>query len=778
MATSIYRIGTDIYDGATNQRISGTDWSSGKYKGATELGTVKAGSQLIKAPSEISKYDVTGKIGGSLFGTLKQSTLPANQINASTISTGINTGNIAATLPNSNNLSQQVYNQNLLAESQNNVTTLQNQLNNIQSTQLKEAATQKQQAEADLAKLQSDKQAEITNYDSKMAPIVDKARTQYNSMLGSLEQINYNDLVKQKLDLTNQVIDYSKLMRSELDASAANPSLTSVIQGRTSAIKENYTSKIATAQAAMQAIDGNFTLAFDIMEKGANAINQTTNDRINFLNQVNSLYNTNISDAKTKVSGLSADQQKLIEGAITDLKAKIANVNKSKEEIAKLMETSPIVAQKAGLSLTDTPEQRAQKLQTFYNKNQQYLPENQDYIKKAMEKYYDAGITLNDTLATVKSKIMMSKVYEKDVAGKFSLSVDPTTGENKIFNSVTGDITVVPASGTVGGQCGDYLHKILDGLPAVGDTVASKKAAMNLTPEQFRTAPQVGDVLAFNIGEHGHVAVVTAVNGDQVTINESNYGLDERIGNRTININDPKIVGAYRGANFKNNAPVVNEGAKSWAKLINEGKVKINEVPEKIRQSVINEMANSGTVSKTDAKATEEAQGKINLINDIINGVSNSGAIGPNPLARTSLSSWITGTRQTLVGNIKQLTSQETLDRLINLKKAGGTLGALSDQERVMLQNAATKIGSWEMKDKNGNGTGFYNVSESSFIEELKNIKKLAEKAVKEAKGENGVINSLEQNLSANPAKIDEYNKLVKDNPNLSEDEINQLLGF
>jgi len=82
------------------------------------------------------------------------------------------------------------------------------------------------------------------------------------------------------------------------------------------------------------------------------------------------------------------------------------------------------------------------------------------------------------------------------------------------------------------------------------------------------------------------------------------------------------------------------------------------------------------------------------------------------------------------------------------------------------------------MKDKNGIGTGFYNVSESDFIKELKNIKTLTQKALESASDKVGLVNSLEQNLSANPTKVDEYNTLVKDNPSLSEEEINQLLGF
>lgn len=147
----------------------------------------------------------------------------------------------------------------------------------------------------------------------------------------------------------------------------------------------------------------------------------------------------------------------------------------------------------------------------------------------------------------------------------------------------------------------------------------------------------------------------------------------------------------------------------------------------------------AGTTATTDTEKLSTLQDKISLIDELIGGVNNSGAVGPNAFARTSLTSWLTGARQKFVGGVKQLTSRETLDTLINLKAAGGTLGALSDQERLMLQSAATKIGQWEIKDSAGNGTGFYNVTESDFKKELETIKKLTERALKKAAGEAGI---------------------------------------
>ena len=87
------------------------------------------------------------------------------------------------------------------------------------------------------------------------------------------------------------------------------------------------------------------------------------------------------------------------------------------------------------------------------------------------------------------------------------------------------------------------------------------------------------------------------------------------------------------------------------------------------------------------------------------------------------------GAGQDFAAGVTQLVNKETIDTLVNLKERGGTLGALSDQERILLQSAATKIGTWEVKE-NGIGTGEYNIDEASFKRELQTIKELAQKAL------------------------------------------------
>lgn len=84
----------------------------------------------------------------------------------------------------------------------------------------------------------------------------------------------------------------------------------------------------------------------------------------------------------------------------------------------------------------------------------------------------------------------------------------------------------------------------------------------------------------------------------------------------------------------------------------------------------------------------------------------------------------LTGDRQNFIGSVEQVTKQLTLDKLIEAKKSGATFGALSDGERITLAGAATKIGSWAIREDgkpDGKILG-YDIDEASFKREMDTI--------------------------------------------------------
>lgn len=134
-------------------------------------------------------------------------------------------------------------------------------------------------------------------------------------------------------------------------------------------------------------------------------------------------------------------------------------------------------------------------------------------------------------------------------------------------------------------------------------------------------------------------------------------------------------------------------------------------------------------------KRIPELNTKVGAIQDLLNDPYLKGAVGPNAFDRSryNIANFFTGGIENFVAGVSNLVSNETLGALLDLKKAGGTLGALSDQERIMLRDAATKISHWEVTE-DGKVTG-YRIGEAAFKAELKRLQDLSKKAVMEAQG-------------------------------------------
>jgi sulfur relay (sulfurtransferase) DsrC/TusE family protein len=415
MAIDFYKKDGSYFKATDNSKIlNPTDLQTLSKAGGKEVpyttdGIKNAAGELIN-PTQADVNDFNSK-----YNTFKPtSTNPTS----GTIDTGIKNSNISSNLPSSPDAAMKLYADNSLADSTKLQSELQKNLDKFDAQRIADNKTKLETEQANLKTIQEQKDTQVENYDSQMNPLKDKAVGIYNSMLDSIKNTDYTNLTKQKLDLTNDIVSYSKMFSEELAQAELGGGLTSVSTGRKNQVIENYTSKIAIAQAASSAIDGNFNLAFDIMDKGANAIQNLTTDRINFINTVKSLFSEKETDSRNKILTLTTDQKDLLDQAKKDAETKLTNLQKNKDTIMELMQTNPIIANKAGLSLTDTPEQLTKKLDDFYVKYPQYSPDNQAFIKKAMEKYIDAGITLNDPLATVQSKLMQSRIYQQESQNK------------------------------------------------------------------------------------------------------------------------------------------------------------------------------------------------------------------------------------------------------------------------------------------------------------------------------------------------------------------------
>jgi lysozyme len=119
---------------------------------------------------------------------------------------------------------------------------------------------------------------------------------------------------------------------------------------------------------------------------------------------------------------------------------------------------------------------------------------------------------------------------------------------------------------------------------------------------------------------------------------------------------------------------------------------------------------------------TQTADITVKLIEDLLNdeeGMSNSVGTG---IGNRDFNFFGAGVETTKFrANAKKLMSQATLDKLLELKAAGGTLGAISEKELDILANAATALGA--IFDKNGKATGRFEFKEDDFETALETMR-------------------------------------------------------
>lgn len=723
-----------------------------------------AGSEQSKA-TDIKNLDYAYKQGYVYKPPTPQP--PVNNLNAETLKAGISSPDITSQLPDNtaSNSALQTYNSGTLTDATKTSADIQKQIDAIKAQQLKEAQDREKQA-----------QQAITDYKANTQPAVDAFKANLGNQTTAIQSVYtpeyYTSLLNDKKSITDEIIGYSKLLDGALN-DVSIPSLASVATGRKNAVIADFEAKVALKKSALTAIDGNFSLATDILNTGVTKLDDFYTKQLNFNKLAQEIFKT-------------SDVKEFTDRAIKDLEDKQKSLEATKTAIQNLLSdpnTAGIV-QKAGILLTDTADEVATKLSTFYSKNPGYNPDNMKANQVLIQKYPDAGINVFDSQDIVKAKLAKSALYQKDTnTGKFTLTYDPITGQPVVFNSNTGDFgsgmrtdrnnnptamttDVAKSLGLVEGV--DYVKG--DPFPDNPNLLTAKLLGdpIETTIKGLDLAAQASNKKAFYTQSGQPRWTHTAISDEQwlAMTPEQKKNL---------------VASMYQkeggSGELLNGNTDISQNALNWAKLIKEGKAKLNEVPEKERKAVVQALAEDGTVSKSDAEATAKLQEKIDNIEDIKSTMKKFGAnaVGPNKLARFDLWSWASGGKQELIGKVQQLISQDTLNTLINLKKAGGTLGALSDTERLMLQSAATKIGSWAIT-KNGRVVG-YDISEKAFVEELNKIQKIAKTALDNGGGQTGIVNTLEQKLASDPSKVEQYNILVQTFPGLSDDEYNQLLG-
>ena len=182
-----------------------------------------------------------------------------------------------------------------------------------------------------------------------------------------------------------------------------------------------------------------------------------------------------------------------------------------------------------------------------------------------------------------------------------------------------------------------------------------------------------------------------------------------------------------------------NPEVTAYAQNVIAKTMSFTSVPKNLQPAVNLELAKQSaqpTVNKESDEVVSTLNQKVSLIDSLLTSKGMAGSVGPYRIARLTPFSIDAAERQDFAAGVNQLVGKDTHDALLNLKKQGGTLGALSEGERVVLQQAASKIGSWMVRDKNGLPTGEFAISEDLFKKELNKIKDVTKSALISAGGD------------------------------------------
>jgi hypothetical protein len=244
----------------------------------------------------------------------------------------------------------------------------------------------------------------------------------------------------------------------------------------------------------------------------------------------------------------------------------------------------------------------------------------------------------------------------------------------------------------------------------IGDSISSKRASVeqNIGFGTGQTPPQAGDYILTNEDStYGHIALITEIRTDPATgktvavLSESNYKPLTVTHSRTIELDSANLESSGGSILGFKKAQLINA-------LSSQSTVQLGTDVDTTGQLISNDIFNQ----------------QVNSIESVKNSPAFHNAVGPGKLSRMSFLGIGQSDVNTIISKLDQVTAQKTLDTLISTKSQGGTLGALSDQERVMLQNAATRINGFKhnvSNDPNKRVQG-YRIKEDDFMDALNEL--------------------------------------------------------
>lgn len=601
----------------------------------------------------------------------------------------------------------------------------------------------------------------------------DTIDTQIAKLSGDISTNKTADIVsaqdKYNLDTNVTALQENEVMlakaKAEFDAiseqNANNPISSRIIGGTQDKIARQKAVELAGLSAVSQAYQGNITLATETATKAVNAKYAPQEEYlVNLKDQLSNIYYDLTVEEKKKADALNL--------VIAEREKNIATEKELENNINNVM----INAAQNGADQTTLTK-----------------------IKNSTN-YADALINSGDYIRT-------------SVEGNWE-KLEDSDGNEILVNTSTGETIGANQSQSVGAGVvetgnGEYydiasyatdpnhetaIQSILNGI----GQFKSIEDIDNYIQSKYPTSKITGQMIANASTEYGvsweMMVAIMAQDSSMGTAglgaknnNPGNIGQFDELGTEGVDgyktLQDGVNAVAKNLAWRKTDKPQIEEEvdqeAQDWAEQIRDNKAKLSDITSAVEEASPGLKSKVVGIMKTLPPSDAQIKDAENFIKDLKELRDSKGlkySVGPVAIARGGLVGLqgIGGSKDAFLGKADTLISKKALDSLIEAKSKGATFGALSDAEMNILKSAATTLGAWGF-DKKEKLRGF-DVDEESFKEELNSLIADYQSLVDEA----GVTQSLDTYLESNPSKVDEYNTIASNNPNLSDDDILQVL--
>lgn len=245
---------------------------------------------------------------------------------------------------------------------QQNLQTSRAALDNSIQSQRDQLAQQQKQLQDQIDSFNTKEQSTIQN---DIQPLLAPFRQQLEDSQRSKFQVEENYADNQKT--INEIETLANGLQQDILNAQSTPAPAAILEGKVGQIKQDALARIGVLQAVVSMRNGQISTAENFIDRSVQAITADRQDQLNYYNTILKFYDTQKDEAGNKLIDVKKQdldalksQQALLENDMKEAQTNFDSIKQMMLDPAK----ADIIA-RAGVKLTDTPQQVAQKISTY-----------------------------------------------------------------------------------------------------------------------------------------------------------------------------------------------------------------------------------------------------------------------------------------------------------------------------------------------------------------------------------------------------------------------------